>query len=55
MAEDVNDAVKNDAVKKKKPAKKTLPKEPPLNLRTVKFEDVLRLLLTTPPLPKPKK
>jgi len=44
-----------DAVKKKKPAKKTLPKEPPLNLSGVKFEDAVRVLLRTPPLPKQKK
>jgi len=44
----------NDTAKKKA-AKKKLPKEPPLNLRGVKFKDALRALLHTPPLPKPKK
>jgi hypothetical protein len=44
----------NDTVKKRKPAKKTLPKEPPLNLSGVKFEDALRVLLRTPPIPKQK-
>jgi hypothetical protein len=42
-------------VKRRRPAKKKLPKEPPLNLSGVKFEDALRVLLHTPPLPKPKK
>jgi hypothetical protein len=45
----------NDTVKRKRPAKKTLPKEPPLNLRGVKVEDALRVLLHTTPMPKPKK
>ncbi|MGD1085969.1 MAG: hypothetical protein ABSA47_14625 [Verrucomicrobiota bacterium] len=45
----------NDTVKRKKTAKKTLPKEPPLNLSGVKFEDALRVLAQTPPPPKTKK
>jgi hypothetical protein len=47
--------VENDTVKKKKPVKKTLPKEPPLNLSGVKFEDALRRLVLAPPMPKLKK
>ena len=36
----------NDTVKRKaKPAKNKLPKEPPLNLSGVKFEDAVRALL----------
>jgi hypothetical protein len=45
----------NDTVKRRKPPKKTLPKEPPLNLSGIKFEDALRVLLRTPPLAKLKK
>jgi hypothetical protein len=45
----------NDTVKKRKPAKKPLAKEPPLNLSGIKFEEGLRIMLNTPPLPKPKK
>jgi hypothetical protein len=48
----------NDTVKKRKPAKKTPPKDIRLNLSGVKFEDALRVLLRTPvptAIQKPKK
>jgi hypothetical protein len=47
--------VGNDAVKRKKLAKKTLSEEQPLNLSGIKFKDAVRVLLRTPPMPKEKK
>jgi hypothetical protein len=48
-------AGENDPVKRKRPPKKALPKDPPLNLSGVKSEDAVRILLNTPHLPKAKK
>jgi hypothetical protein len=42
-------------MKRKKPAKKPLPKQPPLDFSAVKFEDALRALAQTPPLRTPSK
>jgi hypothetical protein len=45
----------NDTVKKHKPAKKPQPKEPPINVSGIKFEEGLRIMLNTPPLRPPAK
>jgi hypothetical protein len=41
-------------VKRRKPAKRKPSKEIVLNLSGVKFEDAVRTLLKTPPIPKSK-
>ncbi|MGD0813246.1 MAG: hypothetical protein ABSA83_06555 [Verrucomicrobiota bacterium] len=42
-------------MKRRKTAKKTPPKDISLNLSGVKFEDAVRVLLHTPPMPKSKR
>lgn len=37
-------------MKKQKPAKKPQPKEPPVNVKGVGFEEGLRIMLNAPPL-----
>jgi hypothetical protein len=42
-------------VARKTKQKKTVPKDTPISLHGVKFEDALRALLKTPPPPRPEK
>jgi hypothetical protein len=43
-----------NSAKHSKSSKEKVPKQPPLNLSGVKFEDALRVMLATPAPKKPK-